>query len=106
MATWKTMERLVDGYVWPGMRKDVTQDLSKCPLCIVNSRKIPRAPPGVMPVANYSMQIVGMDLFGPIRTSASGNRYGMLLIDHCSGWIELYPIKDKSNDTIWKTFQN
>ena len=59
-----------------------------------------------MPIANYPMQIIGMDLIGPFVTSPGGNKYVLTIIDHCTGWAEAYPIPDKTNRSVWTAFAN
>ena len=40
------------------------------------------------------------------ETSTSGNKYILTIIDHITGWLEAFPIQDKSADTIVSTFIN
>ena len=52
----------------------------------------------------YPMQIVGADLIGPFVLSHNGNRYVLTVIDHCTGWAEAFPFKDKTNTSVWKAW--
>ena len=40
------------------------------------------------------------------ETSTSGNKHILTIIDHFTGWLEAFPILDKSADTIVSTFIN
>ena len=40
------------------------------------------------------------------ETSSSGNKHILTIIDHLTGWLEAFPIPDKSADTIVSTFIN
>ena len=40
------------------------------------------------------------------KTSTSGNKHILTIIDHLTGWPEAFPIPDKSADTIVSTFIN
>ena len=107
MATQKTLDRVREAYVWPGMRGDIKDVLERCEVCQVHRRKVDQVPMGEMPVATYPMQILGCDLIGPLPPSTkAGNRYILLAIDHCSGWIEAYPIPNKSNVEVYDKSAN
>ena len=106
MAAWKTRHRLMEAYVWKGIYRDVRDRLRKCPVCLVHGKRVDHVPMGEMPVADYPMQIIGMDLIGPFVASPSGNRYVFTLIDHCTGWAEAFPLKDKTNKSVSDAFAN
>ena len=62
---------------------------------------------GTMDLANYPGQITGMDLQGPYVPSEAGNtKYILVIMDHCTQWIEAYPLPDKSNKSVWTAFAN
>ena len=46
------------------------------------------------------------DLVTECKTSTSGNKHILTIIDHLTGWPEAFPIPDKSADTIVATFIN
>ena len=43
---------------------------------------------------------IAMDLITECETSTSVNKYILTIIDHLTGWLEAFPIPDKSADTI------
>ena len=49
---------------------------------------------------------IAIDLVTDCKTSTSGNKHILTLIDHLTGWPEEFPIPDKSADTIVATFIN
>jgi hypothetical protein len=102
----KTLARIQEQYVWPGMRKQVEIYVGRCGLCLVNLRREDKPPMGEMPIAKGPGQIVGLDLMGPLVPSDKGNKYLLVIIDHYSGWIEAYPIASKCNDTIVERLAN
>ena len=106
MSTWKTLQRITDAYVWPKMRRDINKQLKTCPTCLLHNRHPQHTPPGMMPTAYYPMQIISMDLIGPMATSTNGNKYALTVIDHCSGWAEVYPLPDKTNQGVWQAISN
>ena len=106
MSLAKTLDRLREAYVWPGMRKDITQEIDKCPTCQVHQRQVDKVPMGEMPLAAYPMQIIGADLLGPFVPSRRNNKYILTIIDHCTGWAEAFPLPNKSNESVWNAWCN
>ena len=47
---------------------------------------------------------IAIDLVTECRTSASGNKHILTIIDHLTRWPEAFPIPDKSIYTIVSTF--
>ena len=107
MGCEKTLSRIHEAYVWPGMRKDTKQFINQCPVCAIHKRKPVRNVMGEMPIANYPMQIVSMDLIGPLTPSEKSNaKYVLNIIDHCTGWAECYPMISHSAKEVWDALAN
>ena len=103
----KTLSRIQEDFVWPGMRKEVTTYLGQCGQCVVNKSRPVHVEMGEMPIATGPGQIVGIDLMGPLfRSSLSGAAYLCVIIDHYSGWVEAYPLANKSNEAVWERLTN
>ena len=102
----KTMYRVQDHYVWPGMRRDIRNYYMQCGHCRVHEARPDRPTMGEMPVANVPGQVWSMDLIGPLVASEHGNRYILTMLDHFSGWPEAYPLPTKSNASVWKWLRN
>ena len=49
---------------------------------------------------------IAINLVTDCKTSTSGNKHILTIIDHLTGWPEAFPIPDKSADTIVATFIN
>ena len=49
---------------------------------------------------------IAIDLVTDCETSTSGNKHILKVIDHLTGWLEAFPIPDKSADTIVATLIN
>ena len=49
---------------------------------------------------------IAIDLVTDCENSTSGNRHILTVIDHLTGWLEAFPIPDKSADTIVATLIN
>ena len=79
----KTLSRLKERFYWPGHAKDVQEWCSTCPKCA--GRKTPsqrnRAPlRGVS--TGYPMEIVAVDIVGPISPGETTNRYILVASDY------------------------
>ena len=97
LAVGKTKHRITEAYVWPGMKGDIYKQLKTCPTCQLHSRRQDHIPMGENPLPSTPMQVISADLIGPLAESVNGNRYALTVICLCSGWCEVYPIKDKTN---------
>ena len=101
---YKTLARVQEAYVWPGMRATVREHVGACPLCMLYSQRQERPEAGQMPVPPRPHHTWGIDLTGPFPISNKGNKYLLTIIDHLTGWGEAIPIKDKTNDSVWEAF--
>ena len=102
MAVVKTMRKVQEAFAWTSMKSDIRQQLQRCPTCIAHAKHQPRAPMGEMPIATAPVQIVAMDLVGPMVKTPEGNQYLLTIVDHCTGWAEAYPIPSKTSREVWK----
>ena len=102
----KTMYRVQDHYVWPGMRRDIRNYYMQCGHCRVHEARPDRPTMGEMPLATVPGQVWSMDLIGPLVASEYGNHYVLTMLDHYSGWPEAYPLPGKSNAAVWRWLRN
>lgn len=45
-------------------------------------------------------ELLGMDLIGKLKTTASGNQYICVVIDYLTKWPQAYPLKTKSAEEV------
>ena len=57
-------------------------------------------------IPNRLFDKIAIDLITECKTSTSGNKHILTIIDHLTRWPEVYPIPDKSADTMVSTFIN
>ncbi|MCK5816191.1 MAG: DDE-type integrase/transposase/recombinase, partial [Flavobacteriaceae bacterium] len=100
MSVSKTLVRLQEHFRWKGMTGDVFNFIALCPMCVVNRVGRVRPPPQQMPLPVAPGIVIAADLTGPFPLSKNGNKYLLSIIDHCTGWVEVKPISDKSATTI------
>ena len=100
----RTLNRLRGAYWWPAMAKQVEKYVSTCEVCQkvkdppkMNKNKEPLHPLQVPDVPNCR---VHADLFGPLKTSETGNKYVLVITDAFSKWTELVAIPNKEAETV------
>ena len=55
-------------------------------------------------IPEWPFNKIATDLVTECETSTSGNKHSITIIDHLTGWLEAFPVPDKSVDTIASTF--
>ena len=93
-------------YYWKGMNKDIWKYIANCVLCRWNKAKVQQYPLQMTEIPDRPFDKIAIDLVTDCKTSTSGNRHILTIIDHLTGWPEAFPIPDKSTDTIVTTLIN
>jgi hypothetical protein len=98
-----TIDRVRLGYYCPGMTSDISAFVHRCPLCQRVKAKLP-AKAGLlsMPICSSPNKILHIDLYGPLKTSAAGNHYVVVMTDAFTKYVELADISDKTEDQVAK----
>jgi transposase InsO family protein len=104
MSLHKTLECVREAYLWAGMRKDIKEQLKKCPICLLHSRRQEHSVMGEIDLPHTNMEICGIDLIGPFCPSESGCQYVLTIICLLSGWAECYPLINKSARSVQDKF--
>ena len=60
----------------------------------------------MMEIPNRPFDKIAIDLITECKTSTCGNKHILTFIDHLTEWPEVFPITNKSADTIFSTFIN
>ena len=100
----KTLLRIQEHYVWPGMRKHVRKYLSTCTRCRTLTPPNQREQLGRMATPLAPFHTWGIDLVGPFPRDKSGKQYLLTAVDHLTGWAIAVPIASKKNATVWQAF--
>lgn len=88
LGFFKTYERIRPKFFWPSLYKSVHKYVSSCRMC--QQRKPAPASAGrLQPLSqpHHPFERVGIDLFGPLPLSASGNRWIVTAIDHSTRYV-------------------
>ena len=93
-------------YYWKCMNKDIRKYITQCALCHWDKTKVQAYPLQMTEIPEHPFDKITIDLVTECKTSSSGKRHILTIIDHLIGWSEAFPIPDKSADTIVSTFIN
>ena len=93
-------------YYWKGMNKDIRKYIANCILCRRDIAKVQQYPLQMTEIPDRLFDKIAIDLVTDCETSTSGNKHILTIIDHLTGWLEAFPIPDKSTDTIVATLIN
>lgn len=97
----KTLATVKNRFIWYGMTADVRSWVRQCDKCSV--RKHPaRKPRAALQQfkPGEPMQIVAMDILGPLPESYRGNRYILVVGEYFTKWVEAFSIPDQETTTI------
>lgn len=90
----KTLLRLVDICYWPTLRSDVWKYCKECQVC-------QQYKPSISKLAGHMQStpvvepghMLGIDLMGPFPRSSKLNEHLLVVVDYCSKWVELFPLR-------------
>ena len=88
------------------MNKDIRKYITQCALCYREKTKVQVYPLQMTEIPECPFDKIAMDLVTECKTSSSGNKHILTIIDHHTGWPEAFPIPNKLADTIVSTFIN
>lgn len=92
-------------YYWKGLRSDVENFVSKCILCKrTKHHKTIKQPLDVSTTANHSMEMLYLDLVGPLPRDHHGKEYILTVQCELSKFIIARPIEDKRARTVAQAF--
>ncbi|EIE90565.1 hypothetical protein RO3G_15276 [Rhizopus delemar RA 99-880] len=90
------------GLHWNNIYKDATETIKSCIEC--QRHNISKK--GYHPLKNILAYLpfdhIGIDLLGPLPVTANENVYVLVMIDVCTRYIILRPLKNKQSDTVAK----
>ena len=98
----KTMERLRQHCWWPSWASDTQFWVEHCWPCQARkgSGRLAHWPMVWRHRPPFPFHTVGVDLFGPLPTSAAGDQHILVFVDLYSGWVELYALTAEQNNAI------
>ena len=96
-----TLARQRRNFFYPGQRTDVTNRVKICGSCVAKERKI-NLKEGVHHAkqAGYPLQVIYIDLVGPMTESHQGFKYILTIEDGYSRFVNAYPLKTKETQEV------
>ena len=101
MGREKTLLSVRCRFYWPGMSADIRRWCKQCDACARNKRG-----PGMgkAPLTQFSvgapLDVIALDIIGPLKTTENGNSFILVLGDYFSKWKEAYPIPGHTALTV------
>lgn len=102
----KVFAKLSQTVTWPGIKRDIFRYCRSCHVCqMVKSRG--GKPPGLMkPIdSERPWQVATCDLMGPFPRSKQGFTHLMVVVDHFSKWVELFPLRKVTARAVLERLQ-
>ena len=93
-------------YYWKGMNKDIRKYIANCVLCQWEKAKVQQYPLQMTEIPDRPFDKIAINLVTDCKTSISGDKHILTIIDHLTGWPEAFTIPDKSAAMIVATFIN
>jgi hypothetical protein len=97
----KTVSRIVAKFYWYKQLTDIQTYVQSCQLC--QQIKVPRqynTAPLTPLTPTKPWELVTTDIMGPLPTSGGKNKFVLVIIDHFTKWVELYPLPEISAKTV------
>ena len=106
MGVAKTFDIIQKRFYWPGFFKAVENFCARCELCAKN-KAVPRPrwplkPIEIVPIPFY---MIGVDLIGPLKTTRSGNKYILSVIDYYTKYAEAEALPNQEAETIVRALE-
>ncbi|CAM4600745.1 unnamed protein product [Leuciscus chuanchicus] len=101
LGRMKTLRRLLKVTYWTEIRKDVWRICKECQVCQQYKPCITKlaGPLQSTPVIEPGYML-GIDLMGPFPKSTRLNEYLLVVVDYCSKWVEMFPMRSAKTPFI------
>jgi len=92
-------------YWWETMRQYVIQFMKECTASARRKTGYKaKAPLGEVPVATEFLDVISLDIVGPLPVTENGNKYLLTFVDHFTRFCEGIPIAKQDTETIVREF--
>ena len=97
----RTLQKVQDEFCWPGLFNEVKQ-LCKAYLdCQLADKLSPSLSPfRPLSVIHTPFQRIGIDIVGPLPTTAAENQIILVIVDYTTRWPEAFPLRFIESETV------
>ena len=96
---FKTFEMIRNRFYWPGYQYEVSKYVKQCDLC--ERFRSPHPKEKLVHFnASKPFEILQWDMIGPLKETANGKRYILVVCDMFSKWAEAFPLRATDSTTI------
>ena len=100
----KTANRIKERFYWPNWESEVRQYVVSCEICQkIKAPSINRITTLQPILPQRPLQIITTDCMGPLPKSTSGNEYVLVIIDHFTKLVELFPLRHIKASNVAKS---
>ena len=100
---YKSHQRILERYWWPTLFKDIKEFVENCSLCLrVKPQQKQQGRMGIRPWPSKPLHLISIDFLVNLPITSRGNRHLLVINDHFTKFIKLYPVKDRTAPTIAK----
>ncbi len=97
----KTLSQLRLRFYWPGQTTDAKTWCCTCSVCSARKTPSPKQHAHLHTIgAGYPMQVVAVDILGPLPESPSGNKHILVAVDYFTRWAAAYEIPNQETVTV------
>ena len=98
---YRMYRKIQQSYFWPTMKTDIKRHTRHCGECAKFKSTKPASKTPLKPITTERpMQIVAMDVVGPLPKSDRGNTYALVMTDHFTRWPVVYSTDDIGAETV------
>eukprot|EP00731_Ephydatia_muelleri_P019301 Em0012g126a len=99
----KVLSRLKERFYWPGCAEAARNWCKSCLTCATRKMTVPKRKAYLQSIqSGYPMQLVSIDILGPLPVTEEGNKYVLTAVDHFTRWVEAFPIRNQEATTVAK----
>ena len=97
----KTYETVSENYFWINLYADVKNFVKSCPDCLEQKGfRQTQAPLMRQHIAQKPIDAISIDIVGPLKISNKGNRYILTIVCQFSRFLQLYPLRDMTAESV------
>jgi hypothetical protein len=102
----KTWAKLYNRFYWKNCYKETMEYVRSCEIC-ARLKNPPATRSDLQPITDYNKPFdkVAVDILELTRTN-NGNKYVVVFTDYLTRWVEAFPLRNTTAETIAKVFIN